>query len=114
MKKLLLTSIAALFLATGTARAGTGPGDDRQVIGECGELENSPPCPKEVVPRRTDFRPQQEIWQCNDLRVTVTSPQLGIVNYDIAGSVWGGINFTFDDLRHQLYKGQWPCVLVRQ
>jgi len=67
----------------------------------------------DTAPEYTAFRPWQEAWQCNDLRVTVTSPQLGIVNYDIAGSIWGGINFTFDGPRHQLYKGQWPCTLIR-
>jgi len=79
---------------------------------ECGELETGEPCANEH-PRPVRFRPWQEIWQCNDLRVTVTSNAPGIVKYDIAGSIWGGINFTFDGPRHQLYKGAWPCALVR-
>ena len=82
------------------------PAERRANIAEC--LEQHRPKPRPVA-----FRPWQEVWQCNDLRVTVTSNAPGMVNYDIAGSIWGGINFTFDGPRHQLYKGAWPCALVQ-
>jgi hypothetical protein len=71
------------------------------------DIDDAPP------PARVRFQPWQEAWQCNDLRVTVTSPAPGIINYDIAGTIWGGINFTFNGPQHQLYKGAWPCVFVR-
>jgi hypothetical protein len=82
----------------------TSPEEDCKAEGDCSE---------EPRPAQYRFRPWQEIWQCNDLRVTVTGNAPGTVNYDIAGSIWGGINFTFDGPRHQLYKGAWPCVPLR-
>jgi hypothetical protein len=48
----------------------------------------------EPKPQRVRFRPTQQIWQCNDIRITVTNPSPGVVNYDIGGTIWGGINFT--------------------
>jgi hypothetical protein len=70
MKAAILTSIAALFLVTGAAYA------------------------QDTEPEPARFRPSQQIWQCNDIRVTVTNPSPGVVNYDIGGTIWGGINFT--------------------
>jgi hypothetical protein len=74
----------------------------RDVIGECGELENSPPCPPAEHggegppprPARFRFQPRQYIWQCNDIRVTWTNPAPDVFNYDIGGTIIGGINFT--------------------
>src|SRR4051794_3526772 len=42
------------------------------------------------------FRPSQRIWQCNDIRVTETATQPGIINYDLGGTIWGGSQFTLD------------------
>ena len=46
----------------------------------------------EPTPAR--FRPSQQIWQCNDIRITLTNSAPDVVNYDISGTIWGGINFT--------------------
>ena len=63
MKKLLLTGIAALFLATGAANAA----DD-----------DVPPPPP---------RPWQQVWQCNDIRVTITGRDPFSVEYDLGGTI---------------------------
>src|SRR5262249_59079994 len=42
------------------------------------------------------FRPWQQVWQCNDIRVTVTSLKAFEVNYDIGGTSWGGSQFTIN------------------
>ena len=51
MKKLLLASVLAIVSFPGHAA-------ERDVIGECGELENSPPCPPNAVYER-DRKPVQ-------------------------------------------------------
>jgi len=40
------------------------------------------------------FQPWQEIWQCNDIRVTVTAPDPFSIEYDLGGTIWGGSRFT--------------------
>src|SRR5262249_53121364 len=40
------------------------------------------------------FRPWQEVWQCNDVRVTVTSRSPEEIEYDLGGMIWGGSRFT--------------------
>jgi len=114
--QVFLVVIGLLILAViaqRPARAADGPFSVRAAC----EVDNSgPECGDQrdaMPPKPVRFQPWQEVWQCNDLRVTVTGPAPGTVNYDIAGSIWGGINFTFDGPRHQLYKGQWPCAFVR-
>ena len=57
------------------------------------------------------FRPWQQTWQCNDLRVTVTGQSPDTINYDIGGSIWGGINFTV--WQGQLYLRGIPCAPLR-
>ena len=69
--------------------------------------ESDPPPPR--------FQPWQEIWQCNDIRVTVTERQAGVIEYDLGGTIWGGSRFTkplagplyFND-RQCLYIAGWP------
>jgi hypothetical protein len=77
MKKLLLASAACAILAVPWSPKPLYAAEDGQ---------------SEPAPAR--FRPSQQIWQCNDIRITVTNPQPGVVNYDIGGTIWGGINFT--------------------
>jgi hypothetical protein len=38
-------------------------------------------------PKLAAFRPWQRIWQCNDIRVTETVNQPGVVNYDLGGTI---------------------------
>jgi hypothetical protein len=65
MKKLLLASVAALsVLSTPVAYAAD---------------ESDPPLPR--------FRPWQQVWQCNDIRVTVTARDPFSVEYDLGGTL---------------------------
>jgi len=48
--------------------------------------ESDPPPPR--------FQPWQEIWQCNDIRVTVTARDPFSIEYDLGGTIWGGSRFT--------------------
>ena len=121
MKKLVLASAAVLFLATGTAHAGTGPGDDRQcpagdVACQCAEQTLQDGEAAETPQQKADydrcmqraskpvaFKPWQRIWQCNDIRVTETSIRPGVINYDLAGTIWGGSssrNWTLQWMAH--------------
>ena len=70
-------------------------------------------CMKSIKPepRRVRFQPRQMIWQCNDLRVTWTETAPGVFNYDIGGTIWGGINFTYTP-RGLFLRGV-PCVPLR-
>ena len=67
MKKLLLASVAALSVLS-TSVAYTAD-------------ESDPPLPR--------FRPWQQVWQCNDVRVTITGRDPFSVEYDIGGMIWG-------------------------
>jgi hypothetical protein len=72
VKTLLLAGIAALsVLSASTAHAAD---------------ENDPPLPS--------FRPWQQVWQCNDIRVTVTARDPFSIEYDLGGTIWGGGHFT--------------------
>jgi hypothetical protein len=59
------------------------------------------------------WRPWQEIWQCNDIRLTVTSRREGVIEYDIGGSIWGGSRFVVD-FRRSPQPAYWfndrPCM----
>jgi hypothetical protein len=57
------------------------------------------------------FQPWQHVWQCNDVRVTVTFNPGGIVTYDLAGTIWGGSQFTHT--RDFLYFNGRPCAPLR-
>jgi hypothetical protein len=72
MKKLFLASVAALSVLS-TSVAYTAD-------------ESDPPLPR--------FRPWQQVWQCNDVRVTITGRDPFSVEYDIGGMIWGGSRFT--------------------
>jgi hypothetical protein len=92
-------------------------GQDGEVLETPGQQAAYDRCMKEQVkPAAHRFRRWQMAWQCNDLRVTVTAQDEGVVNYDIAGTIWGGINFTQTfDLRHggRLFMRGVPCVPLR-
>jgi hypothetical protein len=57
------------------------------------------------------FRPWQEVWQCNDVRVTVTSRSPEEIEYDLGGMIWGGSRFTV--VRGNLFFNGRPCVPLR-
>ena len=86
MKKLLPIGIAALFLATGAGHAA----DD----------DVPPPPPR--------FRPWQQVWQCNDIRVTITARDPFSIEYDLGGTIWGGGHFTV--IKGALYFNERPCL----
>ena len=63
--------------------------------------ESDPPPP----PR---FQPWQQVWQCNDIRVTVTGLDPYSVEYDIGGMIWGGSRFTI--VKGDLFFNGRPCL----
>jgi len=74
------------------------------------DIKNDPAC-KPFRPKPVRFRPWQQVWQCNDIRVTVTGSDPVTINYDIGGTIWGGINFTLWQSR--LFLRGVPCTPVR-
>ena len=110
MKKLLLASVLALTYPaaafadyawweewlglTGRAYATQDRTVDRTaefVEDDSGEGK----CPKPAAPVYR-WRPWQQAWQCNDIRLIVTSRDQGLIEYDVAGSIWGGARFAVD------------------
>ena len=87
MKKLLLAGIAVSMVYTIPARA----------------ADDDPPPPP---PSR--FRPWQQVWQCNDIRVTVTARDPFSIEYDLGGTIWGGGHFTV--IKGALYFNERPCL----
>ena len=85
---LAITGIAALSLA-GTAHAAD-------------ESDAPPPSPP------PHFRPWQQVWQCNDVRVTITGRDPFSVEYDIGGMIWGGSRFTV--VKGDLFFNGRPCL----
>ena len=76
----------------------------------CRPCKSDRECREGRGPRPVRFRPTQQVWQCNDLRVTVTQTAPFTWNYDIAGTIWGGINFTSDG--PNLYLRGVPCIAL--
>jgi hypothetical protein len=67
----------------------------------------------EGAPAGARFKPWQRIWQCNDIRVTETVNQPGIVNYDLGGTIWGGSQFTLNLTQDTLYFNGRQCQPLR-
>jgi hypothetical protein len=103
MKSAQVTVAATMILATAllltvlAARAVAADTDD----------------PPADPPVRAAFRPLQRIWQCNDIRVTETLLQPGVVNYDLGGTIWGGSQFTLNIQQGYLYFNGRPCAPLR-
>jgi hypothetical protein len=57
------------------------------------------------------FQPWQAIWQCNDVRVTITSRSPVEIEYDLGGMIWGGSRITV--VHGNLFFNGWPCVPLR-
>src|SRR5262245_50333754 len=88
-----------------TCEGGDLDGSRMQV---CTDWIGSHPKPKPVA-----FKPWQRIWQCNDIRVTETGIRPGVINYDLAGTIWGGSQFTYDLNREKIYFNGRACLPVR-
>jgi len=87
--KLLLTGIAAVSVFSASAAYAAD--------------ESDPPLPR--------FRPWQQVWQCNDIRVTVTARDPFSIEYDLGGTIWGGSRFTV--IKGELYFNTRPCLPLR-
>ena len=48
----------------------------------------------DIPPPPSRFQPWQQVWQCNDIHVTITGRDPFSVEYDIGGMIWGGSRFT--------------------
>src|SRR5262245_26976150 len=89
MKKLFVAGVAALsVLSTSVAYAAD---------------ESDPPLPR--------FRPWQQVWQCNDIRVTVTARDPFSIEYDLGGTIWGGSRFTV--VKGELFFNGRPCLSLQ-
>jgi len=127
VKKALLTGIAALFIAT-TANAADyradapteqecsnkyAPGvhnDEQRARAEYHHcLEDAKPI-EPIKP--VAFRPWQQVWQCNDIRIVEFSNRQGLIEYDLSGTIWGGSQFARDLNRDMLFFNGRPCLKV--
>src|SRR5262244_936916 len=64
----------------------------------------------DASPKPPPFRPWQDVWQCNDVRVTVTSRSPEEIEYDLGGMIWGG---RFTVVRGNLFFNGRSCVPLR-
>jgi hypothetical protein len=133
MKKLFLTGIAALFLATGmmiiAARAVAADRADAPTEQQCSNryapgahndeqsaratYEHCLEDAKSMEPiKPAAFRPWQQVWQCNDIRIVEFSNRQGLIEYDLSGSIWGGSQFARDLNRDMLFFNGRPCLKV--
>jgi hypothetical protein len=71
------------------------------------------PIDEPAIQQSIGFKPWQAIWQCNDLRITEWSNQQGVIQYDLAGTIWGGSQFARDLLRDTLWFNGRPCARLR-
>ena len=62
----------------------------------------------ESDPSPPRFRPWQLVWQCNDIRVSVTGRDPFSVEYDLGGTIWGGSRFTV--IKDDLFFNGRPCL----
>ena len=79
---------------------------------QCNSRGDQEACEREAHEpiRPARWRPWQRAWQCNDIRVTETGIEPGVIHYDLAGTIWGGSQFVYD-LNHgvMVFNGR-PCV----
>jgi hypothetical protein len=64
-----------------------------------------------IPPPPSRFRPWQQVWQCNDIRVTITGRDPFSVEYDLGGTIWGGAHFTV--VKGQLFFNERPCLSLQ-
>ena len=48
------------------------------------------------------------VWQCNDIRVTVTARDPFSIEYDLGGTIWGGGHFIV--IKGAFYFNERPCL----
>jgi len=87
MKKLLLVSVAALSVLSASATYAADSDDG-------------------VQPTR--FQPWQQVWQCDDIGVTITARDPFSIEYDLGGTIWGGSRFTV--IKGELFFNWRPCL----
>ena len=128
MKKLFLISIAALLLATGAAHAADSradapteqecsnkyaPGAHNDEQRARAEYDHCLEDAKPIEPiKPVAFRPWQQVWQCNDIRIVEFSNRQGLIEYDLTGTIWGGSQFARDLNRDMLFFNGRPCLKV--
>jgi hypothetical protein len=127
MKKLLLAGVLAIASFPGFAKDKVIPDDAWADTPECQALKRSTggsnvPIPDncevgmadvpEKPPTPVAFKGWQRAWQCNDIRVTETVTQRGIVNYDLGGTIWGGSQFALDIVRGTMWFNGRPCLFL--
>jgi hypothetical protein len=77
---------------------------------DCDEITDSGECIKYKSAPPPRFKPWQLVWQCNDIRVTVTSRKSDQIEYDLGGSIWGGSRFNI--IRGALFFNGRPCAPI--
>jgi hypothetical protein len=114
-----LVGAITLMLGIVIARAEKQPQicDEKYGCHPCTSEEECKVARAEEEARPVRFRPWQQAWQCNDIRVTVSSPKRDVVVYDLGGTIWGGSQFTMAPTGPwglpELYFNGRPCVPLR-
>jgi hypothetical protein len=70
-------------------------------------------CMKRV--RQPPVKLNTYVWQCNDIRLTITERPEGTY-YDLGGSIWGGSQFLFTlgpAYEPKLFMNGRPCIRLR-
>jgi hypothetical protein len=127
MNRILLVGVAALFLATGTVHAADradapteqecnnryAPGAHNDEQSARATYEHCLEDAKSMEPiKPVAFRPWQQVWQCNDIRIVEFSNRQGLIEYDLSGTIWGGSQFARDLNRDMLFFNRRPCLKV--
>jgi hypothetical protein len=112
----VLAGTVALCLWPATARAaeddsGEGMACYNDGTG-CRPCKSDRECAEGLGARPVVFKGWQRAWQCSDIRVTETVTQRGIVNYDLAGTIWGGSQFALDIQRGTMWFNGRPCAFL--
>jgi hypothetical protein len=107
MKKLLLASTLAIASFPGyAAEPAVDPGIEDQCRWNAEITYDDPAC----KPKPVRFQPMQWVFQCNDIRATITWRERDVWEYDLGGSIIGGSRFV--QAREGLYFNGRPCTLI--
>jgi len=134
MKKLPLTSVAALFMATGmmitAARAVAADRADASTEQKCSNRYAPGAHNDEQSARATyehcledaksmepidpaAFRPWRQVWQCNDIRIVEFSNRQGLIEHDVSSTIRGGSQFARDLNRDTLIFNGRRCAPLK-